>query len=66
MAAAGLPLLAHTGGEHTVPIVNAAFANPKVLELPLECGVKVVAAHCATKSGLADPEYFFALLEMFK
>jgi hypothetical protein len=66
MAATGLPLLAHTGGEHTVPVVNSAFADPNVLRLPLECGVKVVAAHCATKSGLTDPEYFFELLKMFE
>ena len=66
MAEAGLPLLAHTGGEHTVPVVNAAYANPEVLRLPLECGVKVVAAHCATKSGLTDPEYFFTLLKLMK
>ena len=24
----------------------------------MECGVNVVAAHCATKSGLCDPDYF--------
>ena len=58
MAAAGLPLLAHTGGEHTVPIVNAKLADPKLLRLPLECGVTVIAAHCATKSGPFDPDYF--------
>jgi hypothetical protein len=58
MAAAGLPLLAHTGGEHTVPIVNAAFADPKLLRFPLECGVTVIAAHCATRSGAFDPDYF--------
>lgn len=58
MADAGLPLLAHTGGEHTVPIVNAAFADPKLLRFPLECGVTVIAAHCATKSGAFDPDYF--------
>ena len=58
MAAAGLPLLAHTGGEHTVPIVNAAYADPKLLRFPLECGVTVIAAHCATKSGAFDPDYF--------
>jgi hypothetical protein len=58
MAAAGLPLLAHTGGEHTVPVVNAAYADPKLLRLPLECGVTVIAAHCATKSGAFDPDYF--------
>jgi predicted TIM-barrel fold metal-dependent hydrolase len=65
MAASGLPLLAHTGGEHTVPVVEPRYASPEVLQLPLECGVKVIAAHCATKSGLTDPEYFFQLLEMF-
>jgi predicted TIM-barrel fold metal-dependent hydrolase len=58
MAAAGLPLLAHTGGEHTVPIVNAAYADPKLLRLPLECGVTVIAAHCATGSGVFDTDYF--------
>jgi hypothetical protein len=58
MAAAGLPLLAHTGGEHTVPIINAAYADPKLLRLPLECGVTVIAAHCATSSGLFDIDYF--------
>ncbi len=58
MAAARLPLLAHTGGEHTVPVVNAALADPQRLRLPLECGVTVIAAHCATKSGPFDCDYF--------
>ncbi len=58
MAEAGLPLLAHTGGENTVPVVNAALADPKRLRLPLECGVTVIAAHGATKSGLGDRDYF--------
>jgi predicted TIM-barrel fold metal-dependent hydrolase len=58
MAAAKLPLLAHTGGEHTLPVVRPDFANPRILELPLECGVTVIAAHCATRSGISDPEYF--------
>ena len=58
MAELKLPLLAHTGGEHTVPIVNPALADPKRLRLPLECGVTVIAAHCATRSGLLDHDYF--------
>jgi len=58
MAQAGLPLLAHTGGEHTLPIVRREYSDPRILGLALECGVKVIAAHCATKSGLSDPEYF--------
>ena len=68
MAEARLPLLAHTGGENTVPVVNAALADPKLLRLPLECGVTVIAAHAATKSGLFDPDYFadwLALLREF-
>ena len=65
MADAGLPLLAHTGGEHTVPVIEPKYADPRVLRLPLECGVNMIAAHCATKSGLSDPEYFFVLADMF-
>jgi predicted TIM-barrel fold metal-dependent hydrolase len=64
MAEAGLPLLAHTGGENTVPVVNARLADPKLLRLPLECGVIVIAAHCATKSGLGDPDYFNDWVQM--
>ena len=64
MAEARLPLLAHTGGEHTVQVINAAYSDPRVLTLPLECGVNVIAAHAATKSGLGDPEYFHTLAEM--
>jgi predicted TIM-barrel fold metal-dependent hydrolase len=68
MAAARLPLLAHTGGEHTVPVVNPALADPKLLRFPLECGVTVIAAHCGTSSGIFDHDYFddwIALLREF-
>lgn len=58
MAEARLPLLAHTGGEHTVPVFDKKLSDPQVLRLPLECGVNVIAAHSATKSGLMDREYF--------
>ncbi|HEX8372172.1 MAG TPA: amidohydrolase family protein [Chthoniobacterales bacterium] len=64
MAEAGLPLLAHTGGEHTVPVINAKLADPRTLELPLECGVTVIAAHSATRSGMFDPDYLDVLQEM--
>ncbi len=64
MAHHRLPLLAHTGGEHTVPVVDARLADPRTLQLPLECGVTVIAAHCATRSGLADPDYFHHFREM--
>src|SRR5947208_6932911 len=66
MAEAKLPLLAHTGGEHTVPVVRREYADPRVLALPLECGVNVIAAHCATKSGLFDAEYFHIFAGMLR
>src|SRR5581483_6037704 len=66
MAELRLPLLAHTGGEHTVPVVNAALADPKLLRLPLECGVTVIAAHCATRSGAFDPDYFDDWISMLR
>jgi hypothetical protein len=66
MAAAGLPLLAHTGGEHTVPVINAALADPKLLRFPLQCGVTVIAAHCATSSGAFDRDYFDDWAEMLR
>jgi len=64
MAELSLPLLAHTGGEHTVPVVRPEYSDPRILRRPLECGVTVIAAHCATKSGLLDREYFHTFVEM--
>jgi uncharacterized protein len=66
MAAAGMPLLAHTGGEHTVPVMDKKLADPACLTGALECGVIVIAAHCATKSGTTDPDYLPALMQMME
>ena len=66
MAAARLPLLAHTGGEHTVPQFNKSLANPHTLTGALECGVNVIAAHCATKSGARDPNYLPDLMQLME
>lgn len=65
MAEAGIILLAHTGGEFTLPVLRPEFADPRCLTLPLECGVTVIAAHCAGRSGLIDPDYTDDLLKMF-
>jgi hypothetical protein len=64
MAEARLPFLAHTGGENTVPVIRAELGDPRVLELPLNCGVTVIAAHCATRSGFRDPDYFAVFAKM--
>ena len=58
VADANLPFLAHTGGENTVPVYDSALADPRVLRQPLECGVTVIAAHCATSARLIDRDYF--------
>ncbi len=58
LARLGIPLVAHTGGEHTVPMLWPEYCDPARLELALDCGVNVIAAHSGTKSGLVDPEYY--------
>ncbi|MCK4659089.1 MAG: amidohydrolase family protein [Phycisphaerae bacterium] len=64
MAEAGLPLLAHTGSEHILPVVRPELADPRVLRLPLECGVTVIAAHCGTRSSPFTTDYFAVFAEM--
>jgi len=66
LAQLGLPFLAHTGGEFSVPVLNAKFADPRILRQPLACGVTVIAAHGAGKSGLFDPDYTKDLLRMME
>jgi hypothetical protein len=64
MTEAGLPLLAHTGGEHTMQVIRPDLCDPRILEWPLECGVTVIAAHCGTKSAPLDRQYFDVFVEM--
>jgi len=61
MAEARLPLLAHTGSERTMPVMDHKLADPRVLTRPLEIGVTCIAAHCGTGTMLLDPDY----LEVF-
>jgi predicted TIM-barrel fold metal-dependent hydrolase len=58
LAASGLPLLAHTGSERTLPVLDARLADPRVLTRPLEIGVTCIAAHCGTGLMALDPNYF--------
>jgi hypothetical protein len=43
-----LPLLTHTGSDQSIPYSNDELNDPERLSLPLECGVKVIAAHIAS------------------
>jgi len=58
LAALGLPLLSHTGCEHTLGIFPHAFNNPGRLEPALERGVTVIAAHCGTRLYLHERSWF--------
>lgn len=50
-----IPLLTHAGDEHAVAGVDAQkLGNPLLLRKPLEHGVKVVVAHCATMGSNRD------------
>jgi predicted TIM-barrel fold metal-dependent hydrolase len=49
-----IPLLSHAGDEHAVDGVEAQhMGNPLLLRRPLEQGVRVIVAHCASE-GIGD------------
>ena len=48
-----LPLLTHVGDEDSFSKTNNALGDPQLLKLPLEHGVRVIAAHVAS-SGKSD------------
>jgi uncharacterized protein len=50
-----LPLLTHTGAEHSFTTAEDRFCDPERLRLPLLQGVTVIAAHAAT-TGTYDGE----------
>ncbi len=55
----GLPLLVHTGEEESFTWARNELGDPERLRLPLEEGVTVIAAHCAS-NGRNDGEPNFA------
>ncbi len=59
-------LLSHTGGELTVKVYDASFGDPKKLAKVLDCGVTVIAAHSAGRSGIFDPDWTEDLIQMFE
>jgi uncharacterized protein len=58
LAELGIPFLAHTGGEFSLPTHRPDLRSPAMLRLPLERGVKVIAAHCGTRALPWHPDYF--------
>ncbi len=66
LAQLNLPLLAHTGGEFSLPTHRRDLQSIESLRLPLECGVTVIAAHCGTPALPWDRDYFDQFDEMRK
>jgi predicted TIM-barrel fold metal-dependent hydrolase len=58
MAQWGLPLLSHTGCEHTLGVFPDAWNDPRRLIPALERGVTVIAAHCGTRLFLHERSWF--------
>ncbi|MFA6449461.1 MAG: amidohydrolase family protein [bacterium] len=59
-----LPLLSHTGYEHSVPVTNQLLGDPQLLVPALQEGVTIIAGHAGT-SGHGHPvEFFGTYLEM--
>lgn len=65
MAEAGMVLLSHTGGEMTVKVYDSSYGDPNKLSPILDCGVTVIAAHSAGRSGIFDPDWTADLISMF-
>ena len=63
-----LPLLTHVGHEDSFSRANNALGDPKRLRLPLECGVRVIAAHVASSGrneGQCNVERLLELMPEF-
>jgi predicted TIM-barrel fold metal-dependent hydrolase len=64
MAHHKLVLLSHTGGERSLPSLDASVADPALLKPALERGVTVIAAHCGTRSVPSETDYLPTFMQM--
>lgn len=64
LAELGLPLLSHTGWEHTLSRGLDAWNDPRLLKPALDRGVTVIAAHCGLRLFLHEPSWFAQWREM--
>ncbi|CAN5708248.1 amidohydrolase family protein [soil metagenome] len=61
-----LPLLAHTGGEKSLPRVDDSLADPILLLPALKRGVTVIMAHCGTRSVPGEIDYVDTFVDLAK
>ncbi|MBI3038308.1 amidohydrolase family protein [bacterium] len=63
-----IPLIVHSGGEHTVTNIRPKFGDPRLFRRALRRGCNVIFAHCGTSSGFLDFNWlndFAALVKEF-
>lgn len=65
LAELGMPLLTHTGDERSFTRSSDGLADPERLRLPLEQGVRVVAAHAAASGKSGGQRNMDRLASMF-
>jgi predicted TIM-barrel fold metal-dependent hydrolase len=61
-----LPLICHTGQERSFTHSDDSLADPKRLRLPLETGVRVIAAHAASTGENENQPDIERLIEMMR
>ena len=59
-----LPLLSHVGDEESFSTANDALGDPQLLKLPLDLGVRVIAAHVASSGKSQGEDNVERLLKM--
>ncbi len=59
-----LPLLAHCGYEHAIPVLDQSLGDPARLRLALDEGVTVIVAHAGTAGRFHRHETFGAFLRL--
>ncbi len=66
LAELDLPLITHAGAEAAVESAVEEYGDPRRLQLPLELGVRVVVAHCASLGQVDERPAFDLWLEMME
>jgi uncharacterized protein len=52
----GMRVMVHTGAEHSAPIAGKTLGDPRLLQLALDEGCTVIAAHAGTRAFFNPPE----------
>jgi predicted TIM-barrel fold metal-dependent hydrolase len=63
-----LPLLTHVGAEDSFSRADDRLGDPRLLELPLQCGVRVIAAHVASsgkRDGRDDIDHLLDMMPLY-